>query len=112
LGLTLRLHVLLLKPFGISLPVALAEDPNQFPILFEHLTEALESVHENAYFHNDISPKNLLWDRNADRAFLSDFGLASRSKNKVFAFSIPENNASQSKANPLMPTYRYTLNSL
>jgi Protein kinase domain len=84
LGLTLRLNALLIKPFGISLPVAMAEDPSRFPIIFDHLSKALQSVHACEYFHNDVSPKNLLWDRIADRAFLSDFGLASKGGERVF----------------------------
>jgi tRNA A-37 threonylcarbamoyl transferase component Bud32 len=84
LDLTLHLSALLIKPFGVSLVAALAEKPERFPTLFEHLSRALDAVHDSNYFHNDISPKNLLWDRIAERAFLSDFGLASKNGETVY----------------------------
>jgi serine/threonine protein kinase len=50
------------------------------------LSEALNFIHENGYHHNDVSPKNIMFDKAAKRAFLIDFGLASEEGKAIKGF--------------------------
>jgi serine/threonine protein kinase len=50
------------------------------------IADALDFVHERGYNHNDVSPKNILFDELKREAFLIDFGLASSDTETIKGF--------------------------
>lgn len=44
--------------------------------LLEQVASALEAAHAQGLIHRDVKPANIMWDGDATRAVLTDFGLA------------------------------------
>jgi hypothetical protein len=84
-GVDVQLPALVMKPRGVSLEMHLAnmtegkEKDNALIKFGDQLSAALEFIHANGYYHNDVSPKNIMFGRTGttEGAFLIDFGLAS-----------------------------------
>lgn len=50
------------------------------------LVDALKFIHGRGYCHNDISPKNILFNEAKEQPFLVDFALASEQEDKIKGF--------------------------
>jgi serine/threonine protein kinase len=90
-GVDVTLPALVMEPRGISVEAKLAKvDVNErsecLLSIGENLTLALQFVHEKGYLHNDVSLKNMMYNEEKEKAFLIDFGLASKVNEKVTGF--------------------------
>lgn len=90
-GINVQLPALTLAPRGISVEMHLAQydGDGKKECLLEigrDLVSALRFVHEQGYSHNDVSPKNILFDQTKGNAFLIDFGSASSHLDKIKGF--------------------------
>lgn len=90
-GVDVKLPALTTKPRGIRIEMHLAklgdeEISREVVTIGSQLSKALEFIHCNGFLHNDISPKNILFDCAKNEAFLIDFGLASRTDEKIKGF--------------------------
>jgi serine/threonine protein kinase len=91
-GVDVKLPALVMEPRGVSLEMWLAkyielETKKKALIDFgDQLSTALAFIHENGYYHNDISPKNIMFDTRGNTAFLIDFGLASEAGKNIKGF--------------------------
>ena len=65
-----------MKPCGITIAMALASKCCTLLEVGKSIKKALEFVHENGFYHNDVSPTNIMYDCGRSCAFLIDFGLA------------------------------------
>jgi serine/threonine protein kinase len=87
-GINIELPALILAPRGISAEMHLArcgENGVKEALLKigKEIAEALDFVHAKHYNHNDVSPKNIMFD--GEKAFLIDFGFASSHQDKARA---------------------------
>lgn len=90
-GISIPMPALILTPFGISAEMHLASQVNKdkkktLLKIGKELVAALDFIHGQGYNHNDISPKNILFDRFGGKAFLIDFGLASHHSETMKGF--------------------------
>jgi Protein kinase domain len=78
-GIEIRLSALILEPRGISAEMHLARSNDKEEALRaigKDSVAALDFIHSRGYTHNDVSPKNILFNELRQQAFLIDFGLA------------------------------------
>jgi len=81
-GIDVPMPALILTPCGVSVELHLASQPNKDKNeavlkIGKELVAALDFIHGRGYNHNDVSPKNIMFDRSRGKVFLIDFGLAS-----------------------------------
>jgi hypothetical protein len=88
-GVDVQLPALILAPLGIRVEAHLAQSDDKTKALLKigaDLAAALDFVHKCGYNHNDVTPKNILFDQSKERVFLIDFGLASSHSDKIKGF--------------------------
>ena len=89
-GIGVQLPALILAPRGISVEMHLAQNDgngkDKLLAIGKDLMSALGFIHGKGYHHNDVSPKNILFDPIKGKAFLIDFGLASSHSRKIKGF--------------------------
>ena len=90
-GVGVALPAITLEPLGIRADVALSRVfGNQRDKLLvgigEDVRRALGFVHKKGFIHNDVAPKNIIYDEDKKQAFLIDFGLPSKAGEKVGGF--------------------------
>jgi hypothetical protein len=93
-GVDVNLPALTTKPRGVRIEMAvglLANDIKGGKHKFMtkiggQSSSALKFIHDKGFRHNDVSPKNIMFDRTKDSAFLIDFGLASKSDENIKSF--------------------------
>ena len=90
-GIDKEIQGLVLQPRGKPILSAILSTKN--PLVFlkkvsTQLKSALDFIHSKKFFHNDVSPKNMIVVGGADsvRAFLVDFGVASHVDEKIDGF--------------------------
>ncbi len=78
-GIDIRLPALILAPRGISVEMHLARSDDKKRALHaigKDISAALDFIHSRGFTHNDVSPKNILFNELQQEPFLIDFGLA------------------------------------
>ena len=90
-GIDKEIQGLVLQPRGKPILSAILSTKN--PLVFlkkvsTQLKSALDFIHSKKFFHNDVSPKNMIVVGGDDsvRAFLVDFGVASHVDEKIDGF--------------------------
>jgi len=90
-GVDVALPALVTEPRGVGIELMLARlDNNQrrkrLVSIGENLALSRKCVHEKGYLHNHVSPKNMMYNEYKEKAFLIDFGLASKVNETLSGF--------------------------
>ncbi|HWZ32356.1 MAG TPA: serine/threonine-protein kinase [Bryobacteraceae bacterium] len=75
-GRDLPFYVMPLYPQTLHDLLKAGLSPDKALVIFSQLLDGVEAAHLNGVWHRDLKPKNVLYDPEADRAIVADFGVA------------------------------------